>query len=84
MNCQGKSWLTNIIAILLKIFSQLNKTTAPIYLTERIALVSLTQSMENRHITEACDISQLKEVDISDSIIHPLLQDTDQQPVRKK
>jgi hypothetical protein len=83
MNCQGKSWLTNIIGILLKIFSQLNKTTAPIYLTERIALVSLTQNMENHHITEACDLSQLKEVDISDSIIH-LLQNPDQQPVRKK
>lgn len=40
--------------------------------------------MENHHVTEACDLSQLKEVDISGSIIHPLLQDPDQQPVRKK
>jgi hypothetical protein len=40
--------------------------------------------MENHHITEACDLSQLEEADISCSIIHPLLQDPDQQPVRKQ
>jgi hypothetical protein len=65
-------------------FFATKQTTALIYLTERIALVSLTQNMENHHIIEACDLSQLKEVDITDRIIHPLLQDPDQQPVQKK
>jgi hypothetical protein len=40
--------------------------------------------MENHHISEACDLSQLKEADISGIIIHPLLQDPDQKPVGKK
>jgi hypothetical protein len=84
MNSQGKSWLANIIAILVKDIFATKQTTAPVYLTERIPLVSLIQNMEKHHITEACDLFQLKEVDISGSIIHPLLQDPDQQPVRKK
>jgi len=84
MNSQGKSWLANIIAILIKDLFTTKHTRPPIYLTERIALVSLTQTVENHHITEACDLFQLKEVDISGSTIHPLLQDPDQQPVRKK
>jgi hypothetical protein len=73
MNSQGKSWLTNIIAVLIKDLLATKRTIAPFYLTERIALVSITQNMENHHITEACDLSQLKEADISGSIIHPLL-----------
>jgi hypothetical protein len=73
MNSQGKSWLTNIIAVLIKDLFATKWTTASIYLTEKIALVSLTQNMENCHITEACDLSQLKEADISGNIIHPHL-----------
>jgi hypothetical protein len=42
MNSQVKSWLTNIIAILIKDLFVTKQTTALIYLTERIALVSLT------------------------------------------
>jgi len=44
MNSQGKSWLANIIAVLIKDIFATKQTTASIYLTERIALVSLIQN----------------------------------------